>query len=380
MPIRHGIFINEPVEGARALVEVATAVIGLICTGPDADADLFPLDTPVLIGDIRAAIGQAGETGTLPRALAAIADQTSPILIVVRVAEYEDPEDQDAAIIGTIVDGAYTGIQALLAAEGATGVRPRILGAPGLDSAPVGGALGIAAQKLNGMAYIFASGATNVSQALLFREDFGLREQMIIWPETSGAAGDAIARALGLRAKIDERIGWHKTLSNVVVNGITGLSTPVFWDLQDPSTDAGLLNDGEITTIIRKEGYRFWGNRTCSAEPLFAFESAVRTAQVLRDTIANGLMWAVDQPMTKGLVRDMLETINAKFRSLVSQQRIIGANAWFDQSLNSASDMAAGKLTLDWDFTPCAPMEDLTGNQRITDRYYANFGASLTGG
>ncbi|MES2042586.1 MAG: phage tail sheath subtilisin-like domain-containing protein [Pseudomonadota bacterium] len=379
MTIRHGIFINEPVEGARAIVDVATAVIGLLCTGPGADADLFPLDTPVLIGDIRAAIGVAGETGTLPKALAAIADQVSPILIVVRVAEIVDAEDQDAACIGTITDGAYTGIQAFLAAEGATGVRPRILGAPGLDTAPVGAALGIAAQKLNGMAYIFAAGATNVSDALLFREDFGLREQMIIWPETSGGAGDAVARALGVRAMIDEKIGWHKTISNVVVNGITGLATPVFWDLQDPSTDAGLLNAGEITTIVRRNGYRFWGNRTCSAEPLFAFESAVRTAQVLRDSIAEGLLWAVDQPLTVSLVRDMLETINADFRLKVSQGRLIGARAWFDPSLNPAGSLAAGKLAIDWDFTPCSPAEDITGNQRITDRYYADFASQLTG-
>lgn len=379
MPIRHGIFINEPVEGARAIVDVATAVIGLLCTGPDADADFFPLDTPVLVGDIRAAIGVAGETGTLPKALAAIADQISPVLIVVRVAELVDAEDQDAACIGTIVDGAYTGIQAFLAAEGATGVRPRILGAPGLDTAPVGGALGIAAQKLNGMAYIFAAGATNVSEALTFREDFGLREQMIIWPETTGGAGDAVARALGMRARIDETIGWHKTISNVVVNGITGLATPVFWDLQDPSTDAGLLNASEITTIVRRNGYRFWGNRTCSAEPLFAFESAVRTAQVLRDSIAEGLLWAIDQPLTVSLVRDMLETINADFRLKVAQGRLIGARAWFDPSLNPAGSLAAGQLTLDWEFTPCAPAEDITGNQRITDRYYADFGSQLLG-
>ena len=32
-----------------------------------------------------------------------------------------------------------------------------------------------------------------------------------------------------------------------------------------------------------------------------------------------------------------------------------------------------GKLTLDYDYTPVPPLEDLTFQQRITDRYYADF-------
>ncbi|MDC7808796.1 phage tail sheath subtilisin-like domain-containing protein [Sphingomonas koreensis] len=377
MPVRHGIFINEPVEGARAIVEVATAVIGLAFTAPDADADLFPLNKPVLIGDVRAAIGSVGDTGTGAMALQAIYDQVSPIIVAVRCEKTANPEDQDAAIIGTIEGGAYSGIQALLAAESQVGVRPRILGVPGLDTAPVFAELGIAAERLRGMAYGYCAGATSVSQALLYAEDFAMREQMLIWPETSAGGGDIIARALGLRARIDEQIGWHKTISNVVVNGVSGLETPVFFDLQDPSTDAGLLNDGPVTTMIRKDGYRLWGNRTRSAEPLFAFESAVRTGQVLRDSIANGLLWAVDQPLSEGLVKALLDTINGDFALKVAQGRLIGARAWFDKELNPKESLAAGKLVLDWDYTPCAPMEDLTGNQRITDRYYADFGRNV---
>ena len=87
--------------------------------------------------------------------------------------------------------------------------------------------------------------------AVLYRKDFGQRELMLIWPDftvswdtatNADANISAVAYALGLRAKLDEEIGWHKTLSNMVVNGPTGISADVFWDLQDPATDAGLLN------------------------------------------------------------------------------------------------------------------------------------------
>jgi phage tail sheath protein FI len=370
MPIRHGIFVNEPVEGARAIVDVATAVIGLVATGPDADAESFPANQPVLVADVRSALNMAGEDGTLARSLAAIADQTSPIVIVSRVEETEDPADQEDAIIGTTAGGAYTGIQALLAARSQLGVQPRILGVPGLDSLPVAQALAAAAQRLNGMAYLACAEAADVSEAILYRDNFGTRESMLIWPDSSAGGGDAIARALGLRAKIDETTGWHKTLSNVEITGMTGLSVPVHWDLQDASTDAGLLNASEITTLIRKQGYRFWGNRTTSSEPKFAFESATRTAQVLRDSFADGLFWASDKPLDGHLIRDILETMNAKLRSLVVQGRLIGGSAWFDPSLNSAVNLANGIGVFDFDFTPCAPLEDMTINQRITDRYY----------
>src|SRR3546814_11101295 len=75
----------------------------------------FPLNKPVLVADIRGAIGKAGNDGTLRPTLEAIADQTSPILVVVRVAEGVDDEATEANIIGPVgVDGVATGLQALL--------------------------------------------------------------------------------------------------------------------------------------------------------------------------------------------------------------------------------------------------------------------------
>ncbi|MGF7149427.1 hypothetical protein FHS96_003078 [Sphingomonas zeicaulis] len=372
MPVRHGIFVNEPVEGAREIVQVASGVIGLVATGSDADATLFPLNKPVLITDVRAALGEAGAAGTLGDALEAIANQASPIIVVIRVAEGVDAAATTTNVIGATTGGDYTGIQALLAAEAQIGVRPRILGAPGLDVQAVTEAMTIAAKRLRGFVYAGCDDADTVTEAVTYRGEFGDRELMLLYPDFSGFAGQAVAVALGTRARIDEETGWHKTLSNVAVKGVSGMSKDVFFDLQDATTDAGVLNNAPVTTMIRHNGYRFWGNRTCSDEPKFAFESAVRTSQVLRDSIASGLIWAVDKPITKGLATDMLDTINAEFRSLQAQGRLIGAKAWLDPTLNPAGNLAAGKIVIDYDFTPCAPAEDIGLNQRITDRYYSS--------
>lgn len=145
------------------------------------------------------------------------------------------------------------------------GVRPRILGVPGLDNLAVTTELAAIAEKMRAFAYASVWNCQTVAEATAYRDGFGSRELMLIWPDfvnwdtatNSNAPASAVARALGLRAKIDEQIGWHKTLSNVPVNGVSGLSKDIFWDLQNPATDAGLLNAADVSTLIRREGFRF---------------------------------------------------------------------------------------------------------------------------
>lgn len=382
----HGVRVLEINEGTRPIRTVSTAIVGMVCTADDADPAAFPLNTPVLLTSVQSAIAKAGKTGTLATSLQAIADQTQPVTVVVRVESGEtDAETTSNIIGGTDENGKYTGMKALLAAKGRLKVTPRILGVPGLDSQPVATALVAIAQQLRAFAYVSAAGCKTKEEATAYRENFGAREVMVIWPDfeywnTETDATDtapAVARALGLRAKIDQDTGWHKTLSNVPVNGVTGISADVFWDLQNPATDANYLNGNEVTTLINADGYRFWGSRTCSADPLFAFENYTRTAQVLADTMAEAHMWAMDKPMHPSLVRDMIEGINAKFRELISGGYLIGGEAWYDEEANTEATLKAGKLFIDYDYTPVPPLEDLNFRQRITDRYLADFASRI---
>lgn len=388
----HGVRVLEINEGSRPIRTMATSVVGMVCTGSDADAATFPLNKPVLLTDVLTASGKAGELGTLARSLDAIADQASPVTVVVRVAEGEGEDaaakeaDQTTKIIGGVTAGGqYTGLKALLAAEVQLGVRPRILGVPGMDNLAVTTELAALGEKMRAFAYASAWDCENVSEAIAYREGFGSRELMLIWPDfvnwdtatSSTMPAAATARALGLRSKIDEQIGWHKTLSNVPVNGVTGLSRDIFWDLQNPNTDAGLLNASEVTTLIRREGFRFWGNRTTSADPLFAFENYTRTAHVLADTMAEAHFWAIDLPMHGSLVRDIVDGVNAKFRELKTAGYIIDGQCWYDPAANDKDSLKAGKLFLDYDYTPVPPLENLLFRQRITDRYLMTFAESV---
>ncbi|BEN24915.1 MULTISPECIES: phage tail sheath protein [Serratia] len=382
----HGVRVVEINDGTRVISTVSTAIVGMVCTAEDADASVFPLDTPVLITDVLAASGKAGKKGTLAASLRAMAEQAKPVTVVVRVATGKDAAETTSNIIGGAnAEGRYTGMKALLSAQAELGVKPRILGVPGLDNQEVATALAGICQQLRAFGYISAHGCKTVQEATKYRDNFSQRELMLIWPDfvswnTTANQSDiayATARALGLRAKIDTETGWHKTLSNVGVNGVTGITASVFWDLQAPGTDADLLNEACVTTLIRKDGFKFWGSRTCSDDPLFLFENYTRTAQVLADTMAEAHLWAVDRPVTPTLVRDMIDGINAKFRELKSAGLIIDGTCWYDESANTKETLKAGKLFIDYDYTPVPPLEDLTLRQRITDRYLATFAASV---
>jgi uncharacterized protein len=384
MPFHHGIKLVEINEGARPLAVKATSIIGLVATADDADPLKFPLNTPVEVTS-DALIGSAGVTGTLAAALTTIFRRVKTIVCVVRVAASAVPATQIANVVGTVTaQGTRTGIQALLSCQSMFGYKPKILGAPGLDSEGVADALVAVAVKLKAMVYASAIGATNAA-AIGYRANFGARELMLINPDVKSlnAAGQtvatsAISAALAQRAWIDENIGWHKSLSNVALTGVLGVTRDIEFDLQSMANDAGILNEADITTIVRRDGYRFWGSRTCSDDPLFAFEPYVRTAHVLSE-LADDLFWAIDKPLTPALAKAIVSSYDNELKSLTRNGFLLGGEAWFDPTRNPVDEIAAGKLNIDFDYTAIPPLESLGVAQRITQRHLLDFAARVTG-
>lgn len=316
----HGVRVIEINNGTRPLRTVSTAVIGLVATGEDADATVFPENKAVLISNLPEAIGKAGTKGTLAPALNAIYKQANALTIVVRVPTSKEKNDngadQNAKTIGTFENGRRSGAKALLSAKAELGVVPRIIGAPGLDTQEVTTELVSIAQKLRGFVYARAVGNTK-EEAATYRNNFHARELMLVWPDFTGfdeaakktATINAVAVALGLRAKLDHDIGWHKTISNV------GIS----------------------------------------------------------ETIAQNHLWAIDKPLTPGLASDIIAGINAKLREFTSAGYLLGGSAWYDSTLNSKDTLKEGKLHISYDYTPVPPLENLNLRQHITDIYLIDF-------
>ena len=384
----HGVSVTETLDGQQVIRTKSPSVIGLIATADDADADYFPLNVPKLVTKISDAQGKAGNKGTLSKVLRDIADQVKPVMVVVRVAEGvgsdEDAKaaDQLAKVMGTNTAGAYTGIYALLGAETITGVKPKIIGAPYLDVPEAAKVLVAVAKKLHGMAYT-ESHTASVSAAIADAGTFGDRENMLIYGRFTRFDVQTkkteeispVGIAMGMRARIDAELGWHKTLSNVPVSGVTGVakSKTVHFDLVDANTDANLLNEAKVTCLIHKQGFRFWGNRTTATEDQFMFESYARTAQILRESIAEAHFAYIDRPLTPALAKDIMENIAAYGRDLVANGRLLGFKCWYDEDLNETEQLKSGRLTINYEYTPVPPLEHLHLAQSFTDKYLAEF-------
>ncbi|WP_284149790.1 phage tail sheath C-terminal domain-containing protein, partial [Escherichia coli] len=72
-----------------------------------------------------------------------------------------------------------------------------------------------------------------------------------------------------------------------------------------------------------------------------------------------------------------IDGINAKFRELKNNGYIVDGTCWFSEESNDAETLKAGKLYIDYDYTPVPPLENLTLRQRITSRYLASLVTSV---
>ena len=348
----------------------------------------FPLNRPVLVAGNRGAAARLDTTGTnsgtLPGAVDGIMDQIGAVVVVVRIAEGVDEDATLANAVGGVnaVTGDLEGVHALSGAESIVGFAPRILCAPGwthqrpsdLRNPVVAEMVGIAERM---RAVIIADGPNTTDEAAIsYREDWGSPRVYVVdpWvrvlaPDGSIATEPPSARVAGLIAKSDNDRGFWWSPSNQVVNGILGTSRPIDFTMGDRNARANLLNEQEVTTIIRQDGYRLWGNRTTAADPKWAFLSVRRTADVLAESLQRSHLWAVDRNITRTYVEDVTESVDAFLRSLVAEGAILGGRVWPDPDLNTPANIADGKVFFNFDFTPPFPAEHITFRSRLTNDF-----------
>jgi len=267
---------------------------------------------------------------------------------------------------------AFTGGGGTLAAATAT---------IGAYSNPVVSALLTMANSLR--AHIVAEGPnTTDSAAIAYREDWGSRRVYIVDPavmvfdtdlETPAyVAKPNSPRVAGLIARIDSQIGFWKSPSNETINGIGGIARQIDYGLGDANSRANILNENEVATIIRDDGWRLWGNRTASDDPVWAFLSVSRTADMIDISIQQGHRWAVDRVVNKQYFEDVVAAVNGFLRQLQARGAILGGRCWADPDFNTPADIAAGKVTFSYDFTPPTPAEHITFRSAVTIEYISS--------
>jgi len=327
----------------------------------------FPLNVPVAIAGTTM-LSRLGNAGTLAQALSEINDQRNALTVVVRVADDADATKQHAAILA--------GIRKLSSAKSATTYQPRIVIAPGFsEDDTVGKALETVAGKLRAVAYVDCKSGATLQEVVQRRQSYGARTELLRpRVQVSNSDGQLVYRpysafAAGLRARIDFEKGWWWSKSNQDINNILGVEQIDEFILGERNCDANLLNMQNVSTIVRRSGFKHWGNRLCADDPQWHFESVRRTADVIEDSIQEAMLPYVDRPLDRENADDIIGTINAYMRQLVGLGAIFGGRAWLDEELNTAETLAAGELYINYDFGPKSPTELISLRVRVNNNY-----------
>lgn len=388
----HGVETIEIDKGPRPISQVKTAVVGLIGTAPTG-----PVNKPTIVLSERDAaqfgsIADAASAGhSIPQALDAIFDHGAGTVIVINVFDpavhtvtNETGKTPIVAsnIIGTVAaDGSRTGIKALEDTYSLFGFNAKILIAPGYATLnAVTTELVAMADKLRAVTLIDAPSGVTVQQAIEGRGPAGTinfntsnARAVLCYPHLKvyDMRLDAerlepfSARLAGVMCKTDMEQGYWWSPSNHEIAGIVGVERAITARVNDPQSEANLLNEAGIVTVFNSfgTGYRVWGNRS-AAWPSVShpknFINVRRTADVLHESVEYAMLQFIDRPINDALIDDIRGSVNAFIRTLVGRGALIDGSCTYDPAKNPPTELAAGHLTFDLAFMPPTPAERIS--------------------
>ncbi|MBI6621921.1 phage tail sheath family protein [Pseudomonas corrugata] len=378
MSFFHGVTVTNVDTGARVIALPSSSIIGLVDTFVPAPAYSAQPNDLVMITNEREAVAAFGPDSAMTKACQAIYTRAKAVIVACGVAKLENPAEQTSAIIGGVqANGKRTGLQALLDGKSRFNAQPRLLVTPKHSATQaVGTALVALADKLRGLAILDGPNTTDEA-VMAYAENFGAKRAYLVdpgvqyWDTTADATVDAPGSAwvAGLFAWTDSEYGFWASPSNKEFVGITGTTRPIEFLDGDETCRANLLNNANITTIIRDDGFRLWGNRTLSSDPKWAFVTRVRTMDIVMDAILYGHKWAVDRSITATYIKDVTEGLQAFMRDLKAQGAIINFEVFADPELNTASQLEQGKVYWNIRFTDVPPAENPNFRVEVTNQW-----------
>ncbi|MCU7281660.1 phage tail sheath family protein [Pseudomonas peradeniyensis] len=374
----HGVTVTNVDTGARSIALPSSSIIGLVDTFTEGPGVTAKANDLVLITSEREAVAAFGKDAAITKACRAIYSRAKAVIVACGVAKLEDAAEQTSAIIGNVLaDGKRTGLQALLDGKSRFNAQPRLLVTPKHSATQaVGTALVALADKLRAIAIIDGPNTTDEA-AIAYAKNFGAKRAFLVdpgvryWDNAEEATVDAPGSAwvAGLFAFTDREYGFWASPSNKEFVGITGTTRAVEFLDGDDTCRANLLNNANIATIIRDDGFRLWGNRTLSSDPKWAFVTRVRTMDIVMDAILYGHKWAVDRSITATYVKDVTEGLQAFMRDLKNQGAIINFEVFADPELNTASQLEQGKVYWNIRFTDVPPAENPNFRVEVTNQW-----------
>jgi phage tail sheath protein FI len=361
---------NEP----RPAVWSDMAVAGIIGTAPDADAETFPVDTPVFLhSDDAAKLAALGAAGTLKDAVMLINQQLGEFqvaarVVLVRVAQGEDVDETIANIVG---DGVSTGLNAFLDAGPLLGVIPRLIAAPGFTSQRAAGEANAVCAVLPALcakliAHAVVDGpATNLQDAIDWRETISSDRLIPVDPAVRTLVGGVATVVplspavigVGVRRDHEKRGRPFHGWANQAIHGIVGPSRPIGFSLTDGATEGqtllshniGVLLRGElgVETAIQSGGYVFVGTDNAGEDDLWRFYNVTRGRDYIHLMLLRTLRFYLGRFNLNGqTIQAVQNTMVMALRDLKADNDILGFEVRFTRDQNAPEELRLGRFTV----------------------------------
>jgi phage tail sheath protein FI len=404
----HGVETIEVLKGPIPVREVKSAVIFLVGTAPVhltkptdvAEDDWYSqtVNTPVLILKREDGINYFGDSTsgyTISYALDAIFDHGGSTVIVVNVFDprvHKDTNNQpdptkvtSADVIGSYdaTTGKRSGLKILDELYSKFGFTGKILLCPLYsESSAVASEMTALCETHRAIALLDAPVGLTVQQAIQARGTGGqlntsAYRALICYPHlkiydtaTNTERLEPFSQRLaGVIAKTDHEEGYWFSPSNHEILGIIGMERAVTAIINDPNSEANILNENGIVTVFNSfgTGYRVWGNRTAAwptkTDPK-NFISVRRTADIVAESIEYSTMQFLDKPITVA-IDGVLSSVNAFIRTLIGRGALVDGKCYFLKDKNPPDQLALGHLTFTYEIMPPTPAERITFEQVI---------------
>lgn len=138
---------------------------------------------------------------------------------------------------------------------------------------------------------------------------------------------------------------------NCKMHGIGYFENEVFKKLNLSETEANLLNENGISTILsRSNGTVFWGNRTSvfqpggNMDPKDMWITHKRMFKYIGNTIMLNNENEVDKPMTASRCKSIETNINTWLTAMTNENKLLGGRAEFLPEENPQNDLVMGKF------------------------------------
>jgi phage tail sheath protein FI len=224
-----------------------------------------------------------------------------------------------------------------------------------------------------------ATGADRYTEAPEWknRNNYAAERQIVCWPKVK--LGDDVfhlsTQLIGLMNKTDagnEDIPYespsNKTLQiNACVNALGK-------EMALGIEQANYLNgQGIVTALNWIGGWRAWGNRTGAYPAVTDPKDAFIPIRRMFDWIGNEFIltfWQkLDKPITKRLVRTVVNSYNIRLNGLAAREFILGGRVTFLESENPYTDLIDGIMRFHIYVTPPPPAEQIVGILEFDPQY-----------